>query len=1290
MRILINRLSLKTMITAIFQQRQTRLTTLLMLIVGLCLTGPDMMATHIVGGEISTTVIRPASGPGDFAEVRLRLTVRRDCVLGLDEAIFDNPAYVKVYFWDGTLVEPVPNSISNSRIELQFMGKTTVDETLDGVCEVLGNTVCVEEAIYERVVQIKYNPNQLGYNFIYQRCCRNSSLNNIVDPLNAGMTLVREMYMHELTTGNRTPKLPEFPPIYACVGTPWVIQQGALTADPDGHELRYRLNTPYIGASQSEPQPANAPPPPYGNVEWEAGYSQGNLLNTSVPMTIDPVTGELSVTPEAVGQFLISFCMEELDTANRATYTTCREFELNVRACGDIALAQISEAPTLQCGDLDVHLSGEGSIGDSITWVIDGQTIVTDVNDLDLDYTFAEGGTYTVYLWANNTVSGECYDVDSVTFTLVAGTGGSGLLEFETVVDSCDGDDLVITAYTTLSDSLDPHQDITWYVIENGDTIYSNIDSAIHFAVDINSDITICQTAILSNGCPIENCQTFDAGFPDPEFEVVVTECVDSLAVIVINSTVNMSEYDIVGIEWTILDGSTVIATGSDTSISFTLQDEGVYTVCQGLVLDNGCVVEECEDVTLNFLTLDYEREVPFCIDEDYTIEIRHSKGDPITIVWSDPDSLIKTISNDGQSIVIFTSDTIDQFLHFIATNEYGCSVEDSVRIYTVGKRPDLSFVVSQDECGTLDIRIVNTSEDMVDVIWDFGDGSDPDSTLNPTHTYASSGTYTITMTGGVDPCVEVLTKTIQIPLIDVDFPDTMYQCFGDSLTLNPGGNENWTYIWSPSELFSDTSATSPKILVDEVTVVYVYVVATDGDDKICAKSDTIVIVPIPDYTFNVLPTGDENGEIAYCGEADSLWLYAERDSDVVVVWKDDSGNILGMGDSLQVDLSSGNSVTITAMGMYNGVEECVKTESRSITIMPLDLSFDITNLDDGTDMFCSTPANGLIVVTHNGPAGNYTYEWSPLDNVVSGADTDSLRITVDANITYCVTVTNVDAGCEASDCVDIELGAQVTAVVLDDDGIICAGDTICVQAEVLPENVTCDISWDVAGNTIIGPDDQATICYIASNSHTVTVAVGCPGGCTDQDQVEITLRDLSSLIQATADPDSITSDDDIIQLDVDGADSDWDFMWDGPGTIDNTNIKNPTTVPGAVESQTYTVNVTDEYGCEGSSSVTLRVPENVACEYPYVFVPTAFSPNNDGQNETLDVYGRDLDEILTFIIYNRWGQEMYRVDNVPSASWDGRYKGELLPADVYGYYLHARCENGDESQQQGNISLIR
>jgi gliding motility-associated-like protein len=88
------------------------------------------------------------------------------------------------------------------------------------------------------------------------------------------------------------------------------------------------------------------------------------------------------------------------------------------------------------------------------------------------------------------------------------------------------------------------------------------------------------------------------------------------------------------------------------------------------------------------------------------------------------------------------------------------------------------------------------------------------------------------------------------------------------------------------------------------------------------------------------------------------------------------------------------------------------------------------------------------------------------------------------------------------------------------------------------------------------------------------------------------------------------------------------------------------------------------------------------------VFVPNAFSPDGDGRNDQLFIYGNYIASV-DMQIYNQWGQRIATLTST-SQGWDGKYKGTAQPVGVYLYVLHAVMKDGRTVRMKGPITLIR
>ena len=104
---------------------------------------------------------------------------------------------------------------------------------------------------------------------------------------------------------------------------------------------------------------------------------------------------------------------------------------------------------------------------------------------------------------------------------------------------------------------------------------------------------------------------------------------------------------------------------------------------------------------------------------------------------------------------------------------------------------------------------------------------------------------------------------------------------------------------------------------------------------------------------------------------------------------------------------------------------------------------------------------------------------------------------------------------------------------------------------------------------------------------------------------------------------------------------------------------------------------------CTATDTINIGVGN---CE---LFMPNAFTPNDDNINETFKPIGLSYALNYKFIIFDRWGNIMFKTNN-PQLGWDGRFENELVPQDLYFYRLE--FIGGDELRhtEKGNVSILR
>lgn len=99
-------------------------------------------------------------------------------------------------------------------------------------------------------------------------------------------------------------------------------------------------------------------------------------------------------------------------------------------------------------------------------------------------------------------------------------------------------------------------------------------------------------------------------------------------------------------------------------------------------------------------------------------------------------------------------------------------------------------------------------------------------------------------------------------------------------------------------------------------------------------------------------------------------------------------------------------------------------------------------------------------------------------------------------------------------------------------------------------------------------------------------------------------------------------------------------------------------------------------------------IPEEPIIPLNEAHVPQAFSPNGDGNNDLLFVYGGPYAK-MTFDVYDRWGELVFST-STQDKGWDGTFKGQKVMSGVYVYLLNAWFLNGKSISEGGNITLVR
>lgn len=369
------------------------------------------------------------------------------------------------------------------------------------------------------------------------------------------------------------------------------------------------------------------------------------------------------------------------------------------------------------------------------------------------------------------------------------------------------------------------------------------------------------------------------------------------------------------------------------------------------------------------------------------------------------------------------------------------------------------------------------------------------------------------------------------------------------------------------------------------------------------------------------------------------------------------------------------DSVGVYTVYLYVTDSICLLTDTAEIQIFVYD-SLDLTTTVD--QELCVPVPIDLTAYT-NGVATQFI--WSSDANLSDTLNVDLsdsvYTATPSGPTTYYVEVSN--GGCSLLDSVTIDFIGS--ALVLDANDSICAGETSIVTATNTNPSITFSYTWQ-PDSIIITPSTSNSVSVNPQTTQYVYVTATSSTGCVVEDSILINVGYIpDNLIVATASEYLVPEGSDVT---LTGQPSGYSYLWlpvtglDSPTSISTTATVDETTL--------FTLLVSDGI-CTKSDTVLVKTYQFV-CGEPFIYIPNAFSPNGDGENDVLFVRGSLIAE-MEFRVYDRWGELVFesfdRLDG-----WNGEFRGKALDPDVYDYYLRVTCIDDVESIVKGNVTLIR
>lgn len=249
-------------------------------------------------------------------------------------------------------------------------------------------------------------------------------------------------------------------------------------------------------------------------------------------------------------------------------------------------------------------------------------------------------------------------------------------------------------------------------------------------------------------------------------------------------------------------------------------------------------------------------------------------------------------------------------------------------------------------------------------------------------------------------------------------------------------------------------------------------------------------------------------------------------------------------------------------------------------------------------------------------------------------------------------------------------LGLKKIIVHIDPVTPVCSNNA--------PFNLSASIlggTW--AGSGITNPNSGTFNASTAGpGTHDIVYSLG--GQCGGTDTLKLVVNSAASVSGTATGESCIGAKDGSITISLSGGTAPLTIQWSNGST--STNLT-------SLEPGDYTVTVNDAKNCDVSQTYDVLVGSK-DCGTPVIYIPNAFSPNGDGNNDILLVRGRGISS-LNLTIYDRWGNKVFETIE-QSIGWDGTYKNLPMAAAVFGYTLEAVLSSGEKVVKSGNITLVR
>ncbi len=333
-------------------------------------------------------------------------------------------------------------------------------------------------------------------------------------------------------------------------------------------------------------------------------------------------------------------------------------------------------------------------------------------------------------------------------------------------------------------------------------------------------------------------------------------------------------------------------------------------------------------------------------------------------------------------------------------------------------------------------------------------------------------------------------------------------------------------------------------------------------------------------------------------------------------------------------------------------------------------------------DTILCNPNKLFIIANANGTANKFVWstDFKLLDTLSNNAILDLPKVAktttfylkasnqlCDTTISFTVTVNNLSAE-------------------LEEEYHQCEGDTLIIEAQNIINTKPYNSIWTASSFGLIGNRTNPSVKVSAGNTMQLYFKMTDVSNCVFIDTLDLIVSKptFAQLFPFTI-SDSVPIGKRILLI-SDQQSPYYNYLWQPSDLMETPNA--PQTFTSIQSDTIYRLSIFDDStGCIYRGSLRVDVYDDL-CREPNIFVPSAFTPNGDLNNDILYVRG-ELIESSTFQIFNRWGELIFESNDL-AIGWDGTYKGEKVSAGVYVYQLKAKCWSGEEYLAKGDVTVIR